>query len=129
MNEINITIHTVPRTKKNSQRIAKCGNFYKLLPSKAFEEYQRECGYYLNGYKNMNIIAPCEVKCLFYMPTRRRVDLCNLLNAIDDVLVYYHVLKDDNYKVIVSHDGSRVLYDKDTPRVEITIRGVGGVNE
>jgi Holliday junction resolvase RusA-like endonuclease len=56
------------------------------------------------------------------MPTKRRVDLTNLLEAIDDVLVKYGVLKDDNSEIITSHDGSRVLYDKDNPRTEVAIK-------
>lgn len=56
------------------------------------------------------------------MPTKRRVDLTNLLEAIDDVLVKYEVLKDDNSEIITSHDGSRVLYDKDNPRTEVVIK-------
>ena len=67
------------------------------------------------------IEEPVEVKCLFYMPTRRRVDLTNLLESIDDVLVRAGVLKDDHSGIIVSHDGSRVLYDKDNPRTEVFI--------
>lgn len=63
-----------------------------------------------------------EVKCLFYMPTKRRVDLTNLLEAVDDVLVRSGVLKDDHSGIIVSHDGSRVLYDKDNPRTVLFIR-------
>lgn len=59
------------------------------------------------------------------MPTKRRVDLTNLLEAIDDVLVKYGVLKDDNSEIITSHDGSRVLYDKDNPRTEVVIKFLG----
>lgn len=59
---------------------------------------------------------------MFYMPTRRIVDLTNLEEAIDDILVKYGVLKDDNSRILVSHDGSRVLYDKNNPRTEVTIR-------
>lgn len=51
----------------------------------------------------------------------RRVDLTNLLEAIDDVLVHTRVLEDDNSNIIVSHDGSRVLYDKENPRTEVYI--------
>lgn len=65
---------------------------------------------------------PVEVKALFYMETRRRVDLTNLLEALHDVMVKYGLLKDDNNQIIVSVDGSRVLYDKDNPRTEVTIR-------
>lgn len=64
---------------------------------------------------------PVEVRCLFYMPTRRRVDLTNLLEGIDDVLVNASVLADDNSQIVVSHDGSRVLYDKENPRTEVEI--------
>lgn len=67
------------------------------------------------------ISEPVTVKCLFYMPTHRRVDLTNLPEAIDDVLVHTRVLEDDNSNIIVSHDGSRVLYDKENPRTEVYI--------
>lgn len=40
---------------------------------------------------------------------------------MDDALVAAGVLADDNSQIIVSHDGSRVLYDKDNPRTEVTI--------
>ena len=55
------------------------------------------------------------------MPTRHRVDLVNLLEATCDILVECGLLADDNSKIVVSHDGSRVEYDKYNPRVEIEI--------
>lgn len=55
------------------------------------------------------------------MPTKHRVDLVNLLEATCDVLVKADVLEDDNSKIVASHDGSRVLYDKANPRAEIYI--------
>ena len=48
--------------------------------------------------------------------------MTNLLESIDDVLVRAGVLKDDHSGIIVSHDGSRVLYDKDNPRTVLFIR-------
>lgn len=65
------------------------------------------------------------MKCVYYMPTRHKVDLCNLLAATCDILVKANVIEDDNSKIIVSHDGSRVLYDKENPRVEIEIKPIG----
>ena len=109
MKELKFTIPLAPVTKKNSQRIANCGQYSKILPSKAYAQYEKHT-------------QPSEVVCLFYMPTKRRVDLTNLLEAIDDVLVKYGVLKDDNSEIITSHDGSRVLYDKDNPRTEVVIK-------
>jgi Holliday junction resolvase RusA-like endonuclease len=58
------------------------------------------------------------------MPTRRRTDLVNLHEALCDTLVHHKVVKDDNSGIIVSMDGSRVLYDKENPRTEITITAV-----
>ena len=72
-------------------------------------------------------LAPVTVQALFYMPTRRRVDLTNRLEALDDTLVRAGLLADDNCRIIVSHDGSRVLYDKEHPRTEVTLRSYRGV--
>lgn len=119
--EINITLPLNPVTKKNSQRIVKCGSFSKIMPSKSYVQYEKECGCYLKR-DEPPITEQCEVTCLFYMRTRRKVDLTNLLEAVDDVLVKYGILEDDNSKIITSHDGSRVLYDPKFPRTEITIK-------
>ena len=61
------------------------------------------------------------VKCLFYIKSARKYDLTNLLEAVDDVMVKAGLLTDDNYKIIASHDGSRVLVDKDNPRTEVEV--------
>lgn len=61
------------------------------------------------------------VATVFYMPTRRRTDLTNLIEAAHDVLVAGKILEDDNFTIIASLDGSRVMYDKANPRTEIFI--------
>ena len=61
------------------------------------------------------------VKALYYMPTRRRVDLTNLNEALHDCLVKHRCIIDDNSNIIFGTDGSRVLYDKDFPRTEVYI--------
>ena len=58
---------------------------------------------------------------LFYRKTRRRVDLGNLEAAICDILTHYEVIEDDHSGIISGMDGSRVRYDRERPRVEITI--------
>lgn len=123
MDEIRIMIPLNPVTKKNSQRIIKCGRYYRIMPSKQYVQYEKDAGHFLRRHGSGQPIAePVEVTAVFYMKTRRRVDLTNLLEAVDDVLVKYGILEDDNSKVIISHDGSRVVYDKDNPRTEIIIR-------
>ena len=58
------------------------------------------------------------------MQSRRKVDLTNLLEAVDDMLVKANVIVDDNRDIIASHDGSRVYYDKERPHIDITITDV-----
>lgn len=121
VDSVNITIPLPPVTKKNHGRIVWNGGRPKLLPSEQFERYQEAAGWHLRA---VGISEPVNVRCLFYMPTRRVVDLVGLLQAIDDVLVHYGVIQDDNSRIVASHDGSRVLYDKANPRTEIEITGV-----
>ena len=88
-----------------------------------YEQYEQDCAVFLRLPKKP-IDAPVNVKCIFYREKNIRCDLTNLLEAIDDVLVKYGVLSDDNFHIIVSHDGSRVYIDKKNPRTEITIETV-----
>lgn len=115
-----ITIPIAPRTKKNSMQIIRVRNRQVIIPSKLYKEYEAKCEWYLPPLEEP-INYPVNVMCLYYMPTRRRVDLNNLLEATTDVLVKYGVIEDDNYHIVASHDGSRVFYDKENPRTEIII--------
>lgn len=115
-----------PVTKKNSQSILinrKTGKPF-VMPSKVYKEYQHDAGVYLNTQKVLPVDPkdyPVNIKAFFYMPTRRRVDLTNLLEALDDVLVNYDIIADDDYKHVAGHDGSRVSYDKENPRTVVII--------
>ena len=125
-----IVIPLAPITKKNSQKIHinhRTGRRY-IAPSDTFTIYQNKCLEYLYPFINNaeHFNYPVNVKCLFYMPTRRRVDLTNLLEAIDDILTHYRVIEDDDAQHVGGHDGSRVLYDKDNPRTEIVITTLDG---
>lgn len=86
-----------PRTKKNSQQIMINHNTGKpfVMQSSKYKEYEQNCGYFLKKLPEP-ISEPVNVKCVFYRETKIRCDLTNLLEAIDDVLVTYGVLADDN---------------------------------
>lgn len=122
--ELKYTIGIAPITKKNSQRIVRYGARVSIAPSKQYENYAASAWAYLRPKPPLPIDFPVEVQCKFYMPNKKRVDLTNLLEAVDDVLVKYGILEDDSCNILVSHDGSRVLHDKDRPRTEIVIREV-----
>lgn len=124
---LKITIPLTPVSKKNSQQILinKATGRPFIMPSKRYKEYENDAMHFMP--KGIETIAePVNVKCMFYMPTKRKVDLTNLLEAIDDILVKAGVLEDDHSGIVVSHDGSRVLYDKERPRTEVEIESIGG---
>ena len=120
--EQRIVIPVAPRTKKNSQQIVMVKGRPMIIPSKAYRQYEKDCGFFLANVEPF--LDPCNMKCLYYMPTRRRVDLVNLLEATCDILVHYGILIDDNSNYVVGHDGSRVFYDKENPRTEIYLTEV-----
>lgn len=113
-----IVIPVAPVTKKNHQQIIRVNGKPVVIPSRQYKQYETDCTPFLRA---QHIDYPVNVKALYYMPTRRRVDLCNLHEALCDVLVKHGVVEDDNSSIIVSMDGSRVLYDKHNPRTEIYI--------
>ena len=119
MEKLHFTIKVEPRTKKNSQRIVNSGGRGWILPSRQFMEYEKNCGYFVPRGKM--ITEPVNIRCEFYMKTHRKCDLTNLLEAIDDVLVHYGTIADDNYSIVAGHDGSRVYVDKQNPRTEVFI--------
>ena len=116
---IKFVIGVAPKTKKNSQQIIRIKGKPRIIPSKLYKKYEKDSAPFIPNIETINY--PINLKCIYYMPTRRKVDLNNLLEATTDMLVHYKVLEDDNSKIVVSHDGSRVRYDKNIPRTEIFI--------
>lgn len=124
--KIEITIHGAPITKKNSQRIIRtaCGRPL-IVPSDQFKRYERDALLQIPArHKGKRLSGRYNLRVEYYMPTRRSVDLVNLLEATCDILVVAEVIADDNAKIIAAHDGSRVRYDKDDPRAEIVIEPI-----
>lgn len=117
------TIPLPPVTKKNSQRILvnrKTGMPF-IAPSSAYKRYEEQAIYFLAPKPKTPLTGRCRVVTVFYMKNRRKCDVSNCLEAAHDLLVKGRILADDNYTIIESVDGSRVKYDKDNPRTEITI--------
>lgn len=114
------TIPGNPATKKNSNQIFVNPTTGKrfVAPSQRYKEYEEMCGWFV---PKLGIDYPVNIKCLYYRDSKARVDLVNLLEATDDILQKFGCITQDDWKVVAGHDGSRVLYDKKNPRVEITI--------
>ena len=120
---VKYTIPGPPVSKKNSQRIVTNRVTGKpfIIQSQQYEEFEAVAAYFLKPQPKNPIDYPVTVRCIYYMPTRRRVDMSNLMAATHDILVKHKILADDNRNVIASVDGSRVYWDKENPRTEIEI--------
>ena len=114
-----------PRTKKNDQRIIRNQKTKSLMiiQGPKYLQYEKEAGWFLRK-PPVSISQPVNIKVLFYRDSERKCDLTNLLEAIDDILVKYGIIQDDNFKIIAGHDGSRVYVDRVEPRTEIYIESL-----
>lgn len=132
-----------PRVKKNNQRLASRGKYAVRYNTPSYKEWLSKAIPQIYDQKKQldHIIDyPVNLRCMFYMPTRGRVDLSALYEGIQDLLaskdkydkngrlksIGLYVLDDDNYKIVAGHDGSRVHVDKANPRMEIFITKMEG---
>lgn len=112
-----------PVTKKNHARVVMRGKYPIVLPSEQYLSFEKGSLPYFRHVLNTTgvINYPVNIRCWFFMDAHRKVDLCNLLNAVDDAMVASGLILDDNRDIVAAHDGSRVFCDKNNPRIEITI--------
>lgn len=136
---IRFTVYGPPRTKKSHSRIVKCGNFPKVLPSLAHEEWFKnamtQAPVILDSLRatgqNLPITEPVNLAAVFYRE-RASGDLCGFLQALGDYLQAPRtlpsgkkgrsgagIIADD--ALIASFDGSRLAKDATNPRIEVTI--------
>lgn len=119
-----------PIPKKNSMRpIRTRDGRTMLLQAQNYLDYAKAAKLQLSQQRNNiagyeRIDYPVNVCCIYYRKDHRKTDLVNLLNGTCDLLTESGIIADDNYHIVAATDGSRVYYDKDNPRVEITITPV-----
>lgn len=130
MQTLKFTIPTKPVTKKNHSNIVTLKNGRTiLLPSKTYIAFEKEVCKFIKerfGTRFNPIDFPINVQAIYYQDSNRRADLCNYHAALHDALVKANLIKDDNFKIIVSTDGSRVKVDKDNPHIDVLISMIEG---
>ncbi len=105
------------KTKKNHSRLVTVRGRPMLIPSKQYTEFEKQALKYCPPY---HIDVPVNIKAVFFMSTKRRIDLNNCL-AFTDLLTKAGTIADDNCKIVAGFDGSRIDYDKEHPRIEVEI--------
>lgn len=119
---LEIKILANPRSKKNSQEIVfnrKTGR-RMVIQNKRYTEYEKECKKYMPSL-DKPINYPINLKCKFYVCDARKRDIANYIEAIQDIMVKYKILEDDNYNIVSSLDGCSMEIDRENPRCEIYI--------
>ena len=72
-----------------------------IIPSKDFKAYSAACMRHLPHTLKPRIAERVNVCCVYYMPSRRRVDLLNLLEATCDIPRRgRNFLLDDNASIV-----------------------------
>lgn len=120
---MNLVIKGAPRTKKNSLRRLKRGRRVFTVPSAAHEAWEAIAVAQLRGQAARlcpaPLDAPVNMRALVYRERAGRTDLLNYLSAISDALERAGIVTDD--KLVAALDGSRLMVDRERPRVEITL--------
>jgi len=120
MPELKLTLPGSIRSKKNSKRIFARGKMKKVLPSKAYEEWEKTARatmfYQLRPLPRLT--CPVDVEAHFYFKGPQP-DLSGCLESVGDCLEGI-VWMDDGQ--IESWDGSRMHHDKVNPRTEIVVK-------
>ena len=84
-----------PITKKNSQQILTNHRTGKpfIAPSRQYKKYEQAAMLVLTPKPKAPLSGRYRVATVFYMPTRRKVDLTNLMEAAHDTLVAAKILE------------------------------------
>lgn len=127
--KLKIVIPHVARPKKNSQQIIFNSRTHKpmIIQSEKYREFEKICGIYMRPVaKELGkpIDYPINLKCTFYFGDRRKRDTINMLEAVQDILVKYKILEDDNYNIVASLDNTRSFYEKGREETIIEIEEV-----
>lgn len=140
---LRVTLPGVCRTKKNHRRHVQVGGFLKVLPSKQHEEWLEEVLSYAPIIRSqlkqagaqLPIACEVSVSATIYRD-QDQGDLIGYLESIADAIQEPQfndrnkctrkglgLIEDD--RQIVCWDGSRMLVDKQRPRVELEIEIIG----
>lgn len=122
---IKIELPINPRSKKNSQNIVfnkKTGRRL-IIQNERYTEFEKESKKYM-PILDKPIDYSVNLKCTFYVCDARKRDIANYIEAIQDILVKYKVLEDDNYNIISSLNGCSMQIDRDNPRTIIEIETI-----
>ncbi len=132
--ELKFIIDGQPMSKKRNYKIIRIGGHYTLGLTKQYRAWQKGVvdQLWVQRVEYMKVFPgpwqpieiAVEVTLEFFLKDKKRYDLSNLYQGIEDALVKAQILKDDS--LIESHDRSRKHLGCAAPRVLIAIEPFKG---
>lgn len=99
---LEITLEGTIPSKKNSKRIVGRGKRMFIISSKNYLEWEKEKANEIYGQLDeiTAITTPIRLSITFSSSTKRKWDLSNKVESIQDLLVKVGVLEDDNWSIV-----------------------------
>jgi Holliday junction resolvase RusA-like endonuclease len=99
-------------------------------PSKAYKAYEEAAGWLFREQHvaGKQISYPVRLSAMFWLDKNiTQIDLVGLVQALQDAMVTYGVIADDNRGIIAELADIRAGVDKADPRTEVTLTPIGEV--
>lgn len=99
---LEITLEGTIPSKKNSKRIVGRGKRMFIISSKNYLEWEKEKADEIYGQLDeiTAITTPIRLSITFSSSTKRKWDLSNKVESIQDLLVKVGILEDDNWSIV-----------------------------
>lgn len=124
MSLIVVRILGTPIVKKNGKRIVRRGKFPKLIDGDAFQRWEAAALTQAAFIRKWDGPYPIYAHYGIYMPDRRKFDLTNMVEGINDVMQEAGIIRDDDFKSLIPiFHGPMcgVFVDAQQPRIVVTI--------
>jgi Holliday junction resolvase RusA-like endonuclease len=118
-----ITLYGRIPSKKNSKNIIKRWWRTFIVSSKEYIKWENEQIEYLwdNQTEILEWLPPYKIEYNFYLPDKRKTDLSNKVESINDMLVKFWCIEDDNCEILQELHIYFKWVDKENPRCEILL--------
>lgn len=107
-------------SKKNGKQIVCFGKVPRVLPSKAYQEWHKVAS---KQIADIDFIpSQSKIKFVLYAPDKRKADLSNKWQSVEDLLVDNKKLEDDNWFILPDIHMKFGGVDTENPRIEIYVQ-------
>ena len=133
-----VVVSGSPRTKKTSNVVTTVKGRHIVLPSQDWREWCRDAEIKIDGCAFMRhrggaprlidgepptiwkaLELPLNCAAVFYLGNRQHGDTVGYMQGLADLLQERQVVENDRF--LATWDGSRLVHDGSTPRVELTL--------